>query len=111
MNGVTGSITSLCSLSSLFGSVLSKSITILTMVLFIIGKLILLMSVFIIACYLLMKKLSIQKNDKFLYPIGYEGLSSGYQAQYNSRELEEFIKNGGVYGNKAPIHNSNDYHR
>jgi len=37
--------------------------------------------------------------------------ANGYRAQYNSDEFREFIKNGGVYGNKAPIHNSNGYRR
>ena len=43
--------------------------------------------------------------------IGPKHYANGYRAQYDSDEFREFIKNGGVYGNKAPIHNSNGFHR
>ena len=56
----------------------------------------------VIECILMYKELCF---------IGPKHYANGYRAQYDSDEFREFIKNGGVYGNKAPIHNSNGFHR
>ena len=34
-----------------------------------------------------------------------------FQSRFNNQELEKFLSGGGLYGNEAPIHNSNDYHK